>query len=211
MGRLFTPDDLKAIEAKIRDVEKTTCGEIVVASVPQSSAYRWIRWRFAAGGVVLASLVFSVNAYRNHWGDTAVPEILLFDLLLTQAVVGFLFSLLPLALIVPRAAKRFAVRRACRLRFLDANLPETERHSGVLLYISEMEHAVEVLADTGVNGKLGAAYWKSLADDVAKAISERRAKDGVLSALDRLGRDLATHFPPSANDRNELSDTVHTD
>lgn len=209
--RLFDKSDLEAIEAKIREIETTTSGEIVVTTVRRSSAYRWIRWFYAAIGWASASVAFAWYAHQRHWGDTASPEIFLFDLLIAQALAALVCFWLPLRLILPRRAKAFAVQREARLAFLAANLSHTEKESGVLVFLSELEHRVEILADRGVHRVLGDAYWKARAEAIAQSIRNGRAREGLLAVLDQLGKDLARHFPASRGNPNELPDTVRTE
>jgi putative membrane protein len=89
--------------------------------------------------------------------------------------------------------------------FIEEGVTETRERSGVLLYLSEAEHRVELLADRGIHERVGAETWQRLVDEVVIGIRAGHAMDGIVKAVDAIGASLAQHFPPSSDDVNELS------
>jgi putative membrane protein len=83
---------------------------------------------------------------------------------------------------------------------------ETRERSGVLLFLSEAERRVELLADRGIHERVGTEDWQALVNAVVESIRTGHAGDGIASAVDAIGARLAQHFPPSPDDINELPD-----
>jgi uncharacterized membrane protein len=108
--------------------------------------------------------------------------------------------------IVPRAAQAGAVQARSMQVFVEHGVTETRERSGVLLFLSETERRVELLADRGIHERVEAELWQALVDDVVAAIRGGHAADGIARAVDAIGARLAQHFPPSAHDTNELPD-----
>ena len=108
--------------------------------------------------------------------------------------------------IVPRQVQAEAVRARSRQVFVDHGVTETRERSGVLLFLSEAERRVELIADRGIHERVGAELWQALVDDVVAAIRGGQARVGLTRAVDAIGARLAQHFPPSPEDTNELPD-----
>ncbi len=84
---------------------------------------------------------------------------------------------------------------------------DTERNSGVLIYVLLADHSIEILADRGIAAKVGESEWKSICEQMqrrfAAADFERGAVEGVSAVSDILVR----HFPADGSVRkNELPD-----
>jgi putative membrane protein len=75
-----------------------------------------------------------------------------------------------------------------------------------LLFVSELEHRVEVIADRGITERVEAGMWQSVVDDLISALRVGQGAAGVLRAIERIGVVLASEFPIRDGDRNELAD-----
>ncbi len=67
---------------------------------------------------------------------------------------------------------------------------------------------VEIVADKGIYSKVDKSVW---GEAVAKILVKTKSGDitgGLIDGIDDAGKLLAQHFPPSANDENEISDSV---
>ena len=85
---------------------------------------------------------------------------------------------------------------------------DTEHNNGVLIYLLLAEHAIEVVADRGVDREVDDAHWKAIAATMAAAFAQGRFEDGLNAAIDAVDALLAAHFPlaPGARNANELPD-----
>ena len=84
----------------------------------------------------------------------------------------------------------------------------TERNNGVLIYLLLADHAIEVVADRGLNEHVDASEWAAIADAMKGAFQGRDFEGGVLRAIDAVDALLVRHFarPPGSADVNELPD-----
>ena len=85
---------------------------------------------------------------------------------------------------------------------------DTEHNNGVLIYLLLAEHAIEIVADRGLNAHIGAAQWEAIVATMRSAFRERRHEQGLNAAVDAVDALLRRHFPLAAGQRNvnELPD-----
>ena len=79
---------------------------------------------------------------------------------------------------------------------------DTEHNNGVLIYLLLAEHAVEIVADRGLNQHVSPAQWQALIAPMRAAFAQGRFEDGLLQAIDAIDGLLAQHFalaPGQAN------------
>jgi uncharacterized membrane protein len=85
---------------------------------------------------------------------------------------------------------------------------DTAHNNGVLIYLLLAEHAIEIVADRGLNAHVPAAQWQALAQHMRIAFQAGRFEEGLNAAVDAVDALLAQHFPvrPGAENPNELPD-----
>ena len=83
---------------------------------------------------------------------------------------------------------------------------DTELNNGVLIFLLLADHAIEIVADRGLNERVTEAQWKAMADTLGAAIRAGRYEDGLTQALEETSAVLVKHFPlmPSDANPNEL-------
>jgi uncharacterized membrane protein len=83
---------------------------------------------------------------------------------------------------------------------------DTEANNGVLIYVLLADHDVEIVADRGFNGRVTAAEWAGICEDIDTDFRSGRFPQGVVSGVQRVGRIIGAHFPqrPGQRDENEL-------
>jgi putative membrane protein len=69
---------------------------------------------------------------------------------------------------------------------------------------------VEVLADKGINERVGAGTWKEVVQILTVGLESGNACDAYCKAIERCGEILAQHFPRSPDDKDELSNRLVT-
>lgn len=106
------------------------------------------------------------------------------------------------ALAAGRTAHERALEQFARLRVWD-----TEDNAGVLVYLLLADHRVEIVADRGIHGRVGAAAWETICGAMQREFAAGRFEQGLVSGLASISDLLAQHFPagPDANP-NELPD-----
>ena len=95
-------------------------------------------------------------------------------------------------------ARRRAIEWFGRLRIWD-----TEHNSGVLVYVLLADRRVEIVADRGIHGKVGAAAWEAICGEMQREFARGQYERGAVVGVRAIGDLLAGHFPASAG-RNEL-------
>ena len=85
---------------------------------------------------------------------------------------------------------------------------DTERNNGVLIYLLLAEHAIEIVADRGLNRVVSAAEWADIAASMQSAFQAGDFEAGRLRAVDAVDALLVRHFAarPGDVDVNELPD-----
>lgn len=85
---------------------------------------------------------------------------------------------------------------------------DTEQNNGVLIYLLIAEHAIEIVADRGIDRHVDAEDWAVMTKRMGAAFREGRFEDGVTQALEEVSALLVTHFPRDALEpaSNELPD-----
>lgn len=202
---LFTKAESERISGLIAAAERRTAGEIVVAEVARSDAYQDVR--------LLATLVVALLA--ASLGHVVWPALHVGAVLAIQFVAGLFTYVLShaepvLRLLVPRARAEHASTRAAELAFLEHAVFATRDRTGVLIFLSRMEHRVVILGDEGIHARLQNPGWEQLVATLVRAIKQGKAGDGVCDVIERLAEHLARDAPPREGDINELGDHVRS-
>ena len=101
------------------------------------------------------------------------------------------------------SARERAVTLFGKLRVWD-----TQHNNGVLVYLLLAEHAIEIVADRGIDAHVDDAEWAAMAQRMGASFREGRFEDGLTQALEEMSALLVAHFPLADNqpDTNELPD-----
>lgn len=83
---------------------------------------------------------------------------------------------------------------------------DTAHNSGVLIYLLLADRDVEIVADRGIDAKVGAEGWESICRAMEAEFRSGQFERGVLGGIEAVTRELAKHFPPQGPHRNELPD-----
>lgn len=83
---------------------------------------------------------------------------------------------------------------------------DTERNNGVLVYLLLADRDVEIVADRGIDAKVGPEEWERICRKMETSFRQGDFEGGVIGGIQEVTRRLAEHFPPIGDDRNELPD-----
>jgi uncharacterized membrane protein len=83
---------------------------------------------------------------------------------------------------------------------------DTERNNGVLIYLLLADRDVEIVADRGIDAKVGPEEWERICRRMEASFRQADFEGGVVGGILEVTRHLAAHFPPIGDDRNELPD-----
>jgi len=196
--------DLRRLHEAIAKAEKKTVGEILPVIVERSDAHPQAAWiaglfSFLFGCVLLVTWL--------PWDSPA----LLLGCQLGLGLLGYL-----LACWLPDFQRRFiSESRATEMateqafqEFYANGLHETEARTGVLLFVSLLEHRVIVLGDAGIDARVGETQWVETNDAILAGIRKGSLCEGLERGIGCAGDLLAKHFPWEEGDRNEIPDRI---
>jgi hypothetical protein len=107
-----------------------------------------------------------------------------------------------LPLLRATSARERAIEVYSQLRVWD-----TEHNNGVLIYLLLADHNVEIVADRGIDAKVGHVKWEAICREMETHFSRGQFESGVISGIQSVGRHLTEHFPVGRESgENELPD-----
>jgi uncharacterized membrane protein len=83
---------------------------------------------------------------------------------------------------------------------------DTAHNTGVLIYLLLADRDVEIVADRGIDAKVGVRGWETICRDMESDFRAGHFERGVIKGIEAVSRQLATYFPPDGHPRNELPD-----
>ena len=79
---------------------------------------------------------------------------------------------------------------------------DTEANNGVLIYLLLAEHAIEIVADRGLNRHVSREQWQAIVDGMRDAFRAGRFEEGLNAAVDAVDALLVQHFAAREGDVN---------
>jgi uncharacterized membrane protein len=83
---------------------------------------------------------------------------------------------------------------------------DTAHNNGVLIYLLLADRNVEIIADRGIDAKVGAAGWEKICKAMEADFRAGNFAGGVIKGIAAVSWQLAAHFPKHGAGRNELPD-----
>jgi putative membrane protein len=211
VSKLFTQSDLDRISAAVKEAEKKTSGEIVPYVVDQSDYYEEAEWRAAVLlGACFLFLYSIMERFSSSWFPPSVVDIALLTMVAATAG-GVLTRFIP-------ACKRFfagnhTINRRVHQRAAEAFIAEevfkTRDRTGVLIFLSLLEHKVIVVGDSGINAKVKQSDWDGIVGLIVDAIRKKKPADGLVAAISKCGSLLEEEgVAVRRDDIDELPDTL---
>jgi uncharacterized membrane protein len=90
--------------------------------------------------------------------------------------------------------------------FSDLRVWDTERNNGVLIYLLLADHDVEIVADRGIDRRVGGVGGERICRDMESAFRRGEFEAGILAGIEAVGEHLARHFGGADARGNELPD-----
>lgn len=199
------PDRRKVAQA-IKKAEKNTSGEIVVVLTAQSDDYIHVPLHIAAAVALGLPLLIPLLELFFPWA--AVPTLWVFLLQIALfIIVALVLSLAPMRyLVTPKSLMRKYAHRLAAAQFLAVRAHGTGGRTGVLIFVSLLEHYCEILADTAIAAKVSKQDWQRIIDDMLPLLRREQIAEALVLGVEGCGEKLAEHFPPGSDNPNELPD-----
>jgi uncharacterized membrane protein len=90
--------------------------------------------------------------------------------------------------------------------FSQLRIWDTAHNNGVLIYLLLADRDVEIVADRGIDVKVGAAGWEKICKEMETDFRAGNFAGGVIKGIQAVSKQLAAHFPKHGDGKNELPD-----
>lgn len=209
-------EDLNLIKDEVTKQESRSTGEIALAITPESSDYSF--WELLAS-TYLAIAVFIVMLFNTDfisnfcqslsweapsWHVPAFFGIVTILVLFT----GYFIANIPAVdrFIIPKHIQHKAVTARAFQHFAQSGVYETQEQTGILIFVSYLEHQVRIISDSGISSKVPQDLWNLIADELTSNLKNNNVVQGFIQAVQKCGDLLAENFPPNEKNPNELPD-----
>jgi putative membrane protein len=95
--------------------------------------------------------------------------------------------------------------------FIEEEVFATRERTGILIFLSLMEHEVRVLGDAGINARVAQAEWEEVVRLITQGMRRGRAAEGLVEAIAQCGALLERcGVARRADDTDELGNAPRT-
>lgn len=195
---LLNEYEQRQVAEAIARAEQRTDAELVTVLARHADDYAYLPLLWA---VLLALALPGLVQVLLGWPG-------LRGLLVAQVLTFIAFSLLLrnprlAGWLVPRVLRHRRAAALARRQFREQNLQRTEGATGVLIFVSEAERYVTILADEGIAQHLDARARAELVARFTAQVCAGRTLQGFVECIDACGELLSQHLPPTRR-RNQL-------
>lgn len=211
---LFSAEEREQIAAAVKAAEQHTSGEIVPFIVAHCDEYEEAVWR---GGAVAAFLVFfgffCLRVFTTAWLPLGLGAMGAGVALAGGAgmlLVQWVPSLRRL-LAGEELMDRRVTGRALEA-FVEEEIFATRERTGILIFLSLMEHEVRVLGDAGINARVAQEEWEEVVRRLVEGMRQGRPAQGLVEAIAQCGALLErSGVARRADDSDELGNAPRTE
>ncbi|MGE3757203.1 MAG: TPM domain-containing protein [Pseudobdellovibrionaceae bacterium] len=205
--RYISETGRRQVSLAIGEAEKYTSGEVVVVVAKSSTTVGHVPLMLTLI-LSLFGIVFQVPEWTWLYfspADIFWPVLILvcYGISLPLSKIGWVQRFLT-------AKKDQAVQtfRRAQCEFHSARVSNTEKSTGVLIFVSLMEHKTIVLADKGIADRFSNTTWKEVCDLVVEGIKRNDLAGGLIEAIRLSGLHLKKEFPADPDNKNELTNEL---
>lgn len=197
--------DKEVISKLIKEAESKTHSELIPMIVQRSDDYPAAHFRCA----IVVSFIFSLILYFSPL--TIINPIYFLWIQLPGLLVGYYLANIDFIgrLFVTDSEKKTEVRQRAIEAFYDRNLHFTDRHNGVLLFISLFEKKIEIITDVSVREVIKKEEWNEIILAFKKIAKDSDYIEALKKTIPKATDILEIHFPHTGEKtkneiRNEL-------
>ncbi|MGZ8284548.1 MAG: TPM domain-containing protein [Allosphingosinicella sp.] len=218
----FSEADHALVTEAVAKAERSSDGEIVTIVAPRSDAFHDVGLHYAVLAMLLVPTIGAV--LPQAWIDWALASVfgwnaslsfrlLMLLLVVTMAIVfllvRFACAWMPLRMaLTPASTKTRRVRRRAVELFRAGTEKRTKGRTGILLYLSLLEHRAEIVADKAIHGRVEPEVWGEAMAALVDGVKAGRPGEGMALAVEKIGEVLARCLPPTLDNPNELPDRL---
>jgi uncharacterized membrane protein len=93
-------------------------------------------------------------------------------------------------------------------KFQRLGMYKTRERNAVLIFVAPRAHKFAVVGDQAIHEKCGEQFWQHVVDGMRVHFQNEKFSHALTEAIDEVGKVLATHFPRTSANANELPDEI---
>jgi putative membrane protein len=218
----FSEADHALVTQAVAKAERNSDGEIVTIVAPRSDAYHDVGLHYSVLAMLLVPTAFALLpqswidrgvALVFGWNATLSFRLLMLILVAAMTIVFLLVRLLLASMklrmaLTPASTRTRRVRRRAVELFRAGTEKRTKGRTGILLYLSLLEHRAEIVADEAIHSRVEPDVWGEAMAALVEGVKAGRPGEGMALAVEKIGEVLATCLPPTLDNPNELPDRL---
>ncbi|ATE66888.1 TPM domain-containing protein [Rhizorhabdus dicambivorans] len=213
----ITEADIDLVTQAVTDAEARSDAEIATIVAERSDNYNDVPLIWAALTALLALAVYAafpdfyiglLDRLTGGWHVWTMREWM--TVLLFATTLKFLGTLAiirwwPLRMIfTPGKTKTRRARNRAIALFKASTERRTHSRTGVLVYLSLAEHRAEIVADEAIVARVEPEEWGAAMALLIDELKRGHPGAGMAAAVHAIGDVLATHFPRTGTDPDEM-------
>lgn len=206
MKKYLTQELKQNIEQAVRSVELNTTGEIVPVMVEASDRYFGI-------SLICASMTTFLMTWFVYGLFPNFSASFYFVLQVPILFLSYQTIQIPWVkrkLLMPEIVEEEVFQRALQA-FYEHGVYTTEHRNGVLIFVSFLEHRVQLLADMGIDQKVEKGTWENIVREMTDALRRGCVNEAFLKAIDQVGKILERHYPTDGKSKQGLPNQLRTE
>src|SRR5437016_12033246 len=93
---------------------------------------------------------------------------------------------------------------AAQKKFHQLGMHKTRKQNAVLIFVAPRAHKFAVVGDKAIHEKCGDEFWQRVVTRMRTHFQSENFSDALVEAVKEIGRVLASHFPKTLGNANEL-------
>ncbi len=97
---------------------------------------------------------------------------------------------------------------AAQKKFRQLHMHKTRERNAVLIFVVPRAHKFAVVGDKAIHEKCGDEFWQRVVTRMRTHFQDENFSDALVEAIKEIGSVMASHFPKTLGNANELPDDV---
>jgi uncharacterized membrane protein len=97
---------------------------------------------------------------------------------------------------------------AAQKKFRQLHMHKTRESNAVLIFVAPRAHKFAVVGDKAIHEKCGDEFWQRVVTRMRTHFQNENFSDALVEEIKEIGSVMASHFPKTLGNANELPDDV---
>jgi uncharacterized membrane protein len=93
-------------------------------------------------------------------------------------------------------------------KFQRLGMYKTRERNAVLIFVAPRAHKFAIVGDKAIHERCGEEFWRHVVDGMRVHFQNEKFSQALTEAINEVGKVLATHFPRTSANANELPDEI---